>query len=223
MIPTFIGLHGALGTATQLDALRSIPGAPELITLHLPGHGGTPSDGDFSNQLFATAILKKMEEHGIEQADFFGYSMGGYVALWMAWQYPEKVRSIITLNTKLDWTPETAARMAGMFDTEKITTKTPQMADALSRAHAPGDWIALAQKTARFLQQLGHGEAIPKAGFNAIACPVKILRGESDNVVSETESRLVTDWIPNGSYAEIAGSKHAIEQVDLAALAVMLR
>ena len=112
--------------------------------------------------------------------------------------------------------------MVGMFDTQKIMTKAPQMAEVLAKAHAPGDWITVAEKTARFLHQLGHGEGIPEAGFRSITCPVQVLRGEADPVVSETESRAVAEWIPNAVYAEVADSKHAIEQINLNALVHLL-
>lgn len=220
-IPT-IALHGALGTAAQFDALLALPGAPQLTPVNFPGHAGVPCDVPFSNEVFADAVLAQMDKMGVAQTDSFGYSMGGYVALWMAWKYPEKIRSVTTLNTKLDWTPETAARMTGMFDTEKIMAKAPQMAEAFARAHAPGDWIEVAQKTARFLIELGNGAGIPEEGFRAITCPVTILRGDSDSVVTEAESRRVADWIPGASYAEVSNSKHPMELVDLQALTTII-
>lgn len=220
-IPT-IALHGALGTAAQFDALLALPDAPPLTPINFPGHAGVPCDVPFSNAVFADAVFDQMEKMGAAQTDLFGYSMGGYVALWMAWKYPEKIRKVVTLNTKLDWTPETAARMTGMFDTEKITAKAPQMAEAFARAHAPGDWLEVAQKTARFLLELGNGAAIPEEGFSAITCPVTILRGDNDSVVTEGECRQVAGWIPSCSYAEVPNSKHPMELVDIQALTAII-
>jgi len=217
-----IALHGALGTTAQFDALLALPDAPPMIPVNFPGHAGVPCDVPFSNEVFADAVLAQMDKMGVSQVDIFGYSMGGYVALWMAWKYPDKIRSITTLNTKLDWTPETAARMTGMFDTEKINAKAPQLAEAFSRAHAPGDWLEVAQKTACFLLELGNGAGITEEGFRAINCPVTILRGDSDNVVTEAESRLVAGWIPNCSYAEVPNSKHPMEMVDYQALIAII-
>lgn len=39
----------------------------------------------------------------------FGYSLGGYIALMAALEKPDLFKKIITLATKLDWSPESAA------------------------------------------------------------------------------------------------------------------
>ncbi len=212
-------LHGALGSAAQFDAFRShfSPKTP-VFALNLPGHGGLPTDAPYSIERFAEAVLAFLAEKNEAQADLFGYSMGGYVALWLAWKYPDRVRCVATLNSKLDWSPEVATRMSGMFDTEKIEAKAPQLAAALTLAHAPADWKLVAQRTADFLHDLGNGMGLPPEAFAQIACPVAVLRGELDNTVSAEESQHVADLLPQGFYREIPGSRHAIEQVDVAAV-----
>ena len=212
-------LHGALGSAAQFDAFRPhfLPETP-VFALNLPGHGGLPTDAPYTMERFAGAVLAFLEEKNEAQADLFGYSMGGYVALWLAWKHPERVRRVATLNTKLDWSPEVAARMSAMFDTEKIEAKVPQFAQALAQAHAPADWKAVAQRTADFLRDLGDGKGLPPEAFAQIACPVAVLRGELDNTVGAEESQRVADLLPQGFYREIPGSRHAIEQVDVAAV-----
>lgn len=212
-------LHGALGTAAQFDALR--PFFPEgfpLLVPNLPGHGGLPLDRPYALPNFAAAVLAILDKAQIEQTDVFGYSMGGYVALWLAWKHPERVRRVVTLNTKLDWSSETATRMSGLFDPDKISAKVPQFADALARAHAPADWRAVAQYTADLLHTFGAGQGLPPAAFAQISCPVLVLRGELDTTVTAEESQQVAAWLPNGRYGEIVGGRHALEQVDAGAL-----
>ncbi|MEY3241275.1 MAG: hypothetical protein RIR11_2713 [Bacteroidota bacterium] len=207
-------LHGALGTAAQFDPI--IPYFPENLPIKmptLPGHGNVALDQPYSLPYFATAVLDMMDQAAIDQTDIFGYSMGGYLALWLAWKYPNRVRRIVTLNTKLDWTPESAARMSNMFDAEKIVSKVPQLAEALAQTHT--DWRNVAQYSADFVQSLGAGHGLPQAAFQDIKCPVLVLRGELDTTVSEAESQQVAAWLPNGQYAAITGGKHALEQVDL--------
>ena len=213
-------LHGALGSASQFDLLRPHLGTETpFYALNLPGHGGLPLDAPYSMEHFADAVLAFLEKEQIAQADIFGYSMGGYVALWLAWHYPGRVRRVMTLNTKLDWSPETAARMSGMFDPEKIELKVPQFAQVLAQTHAPADWKEVAHGTADFLKSLGDGAGLPPEAFVGISCPVAILRGAFDNTVTEEECRSAADRVPNSFYREIPESKHAIEQVDVAALA----
>ena len=210
-------LHGALGTAAQFDPI--IPYFPENLPIKvptLPGHGNAVLDHAYSLPNFAAAVLDILDRERITQTDIFGYSMGGYLALWLAWKHPDRVRRIVTLNTKLDWTPESAARMSNMFDPEKIVSKVPQLAESLAQTH--DDWRKVAQYSADFVQSLGAGHGLPQEAFQQINCPVLVLRGELDTTVSEVESQEVAAWLPNGQYAAIAGGKHALEQFDLAHL-----
>lgn len=212
-------LHGALGTSAQFDPLR--PHFPEgfrLLAPNLPGHGGLPVDRPYALPDFAESVLADLDRAQIAQTDLFGYSMGGYLALWLAWKHPERVRRVVTLNTKLDWSPETAARMIGMFDPDKIVAKAPQLAETFAQVHAPADWRTVARYTADLLQTFGAGQGLPPEAFAQIACPVLVLRGELDTTVTAEESRQVAEWLPKGQYGEIAGGRHALEQVDAGAL-----
>lgn len=208
-------LHGALGSAAQFEVLRPYF-SPEIpvFALNLPGHGGLPTDAPYSMERFAEAVLTFLDEKNMAQTDLFGYSMGGYLALWLAWKNPDRVRRVVTLNTKLDWSPDTAARMNAMFDTEKIEAKVPQFAQALAQAHAPADWKQVARLTADFLRDLGDGKGLPPEAFQQITCPVTILRGELDSTVSAEESQRAAGLLPHGNYREIPGGRHALEQMD---------
>lgn len=216
-------LHGALGSAAQFDAVRAqIPENQSVYALNFPGHGGSATAEPFSMRLFADSVLKFLDEKNGTQADIFGYSMGGYVALWLAWKHPERVRRVTTYGTKLEWSPEVAAGMSRMFDPEKIEAKAPQMAASLAQNHGADHWKTLCHRTAAFLQDLGNGLGIPAEAFGEIRCLVKICRGDLDHVVTEAESRPVAEAIPKGRFEILPGGKHLIEQVDPAQLAGIL-
>ena len=178
-----------------------------------------PSDQPFSMELFGGSVLDFLTERNFIQVDLFGYSMGGYVALWLAWKYPEQVRQVVTLGTKLDWSPETAAGMSRMFDAEKIALKIPHFAQQLADTHAPLDWKVLCRQTADFLHDLGAGQGIPQTAYAQITCPVHIGRGDADQVVSLEECKTVTDLLPNGQLHILPGVPHSIEQADVRQLA----
>ena len=212
-------LHGALGSIAQLEDLAAhLDGSDPVFALDFPGHGGKSTDQAFSMELFADSVLAFLAEQNQDKTAIFGYSMGGYVALWLAWKYPERVSSVTTYGTKLEWTPEIAAGMSRMFDPEKIEAKAPQLAETLAQAHGKGHWKTLCRQTADFLQALGQGQGIPFEAFSAIQCPVTIIWGELDHVVSEAESRQVAEAIPNGRFEVFPGGPHLFEQVDAAEL-----
>ena len=107
-------LHGALGSASRLAQLKELL-TPNVTThvVELEGHGDTPpGDRSFRTRHFAENVLQCMSSAGLQRAVLFGYSIGGYVALWLAKEAPERVAAVVTLGTKLGWNPETAAREA---------------------------------------------------------------------------------------------------------------
>ncbi len=213
-------LHGALGSAAQFDDFRlHIPSDKSVFALNFPSHGGEVAHEPFTMEAFAGSVLQSMDEIHADEADLFGYSMGGYVALWLAWKFPEKVRSVTTYGTKLNWTPEVATGMNRMFDPEKIEAKVPQLAESLAKTHGLLHWKTLCQQTSAFLTDLGKGLGLPVEAYAEIKCPVKIGWGDQDNVVTESESRSVAEAIPNGSFEILPGERHLIEQVDPVQLA----
>ncbi|MCW5924677.1 MAG: alpha/beta fold hydrolase [Saprospiraceae bacterium] len=216
-------LHGAIGSAAQFDALRPHLGSERpVFALSFPGHGGSSADEPFSMSRFSDFVLRFLEKEKVVRADFFGYSMGGYVALYLAWQHPERVRRVFTLGTKFDWTPETAARESAMLNAEKIAEKVPAFAQMLAARHAPADWKEVLRRTADMLRDLGAGQGLPAEAFARIGCPVTIGLGELDNMVTLEESRAVASALPRGSLEILTACKHPMEQVDVVLLAERL-
>src|SRR5690349_14038039 len=105
-------LHGALGSKTQLDPLKTLLAADGRIvhTLNFSGHSGEPFAAHFGIEAFANDILNYIKAHRLEKVDIFGYSMGGYAALWLAHQHPGYVGKVVTLGTKYDWSRASAEK-----------------------------------------------------------------------------------------------------------------
>ncbi len=217
-------LHGALGSAAQFEPLisRLSAGRP-VFAPDFPGHGGLPTGEPFSMQRFSDFVLAFLEKEHIARADIFGYSMGGYVALFLAAQHPERVRRVFTLGTKFDWSPDIAARETGMLNPEKIETKVPAFARALAARHAPADWKTVLHQTADLMRDLGDGHGLRPESFAQIVCPVTIGLGELDNMVTPEESRAAAGALPDGRFEILPGCKHPIEQVDVVLLAERLQ
>ena len=67
------------------------------------GHGGEPATAEFSIEYFAGQVLNWLETKPFEKIYLIGYSLGGYVALYLAINYPDKIAGVITIATKLYW------------------------------------------------------------------------------------------------------------------------
>jgi pimeloyl-ACP methyl ester carboxylesterase len=111
-------LHGAVGATDQLEPLADHLKEKYLVhLLNFAGHGGAPlPTDDFSIQLFADETLNYLKQKNIPRISVFGYSMGGYVAMYLARHHPEIVEKIITLGTKFNWDESIAAQETKMLN-----------------------------------------------------------------------------------------------------------
>ncbi len=219
MKPSLILLHGALGSKAQLLPLGDkLKDHFDIYTLNFEGHGGLSINREFSLDHFSENLLQFIENEKLVSPNIFGYSMGGYVALKLAMSHPDKVKHIMTLGTKFDWSPESAAMEVKMLNPDVIVEKVPKFAEQLKERHTPEDWKHVLRKTADMMLALGNGEALRPAAFNKVNCPVHITVGGADNMVSIEESKNVADSIPNSAFEVFEGFKHPIEQVDVGML-----
>lgn len=210
-------LHGALGAASQFNALKELlPGHYAVHTLDFSGHGATVSDiEDYSISRFAQDVLDYMELNGLDRVSIFGYSMGGYVALYLAKHHPEKIESVVTLATKLHWDEPTAARETGMLDIAKIEAKVPQLAKALTERHTGKDWKSVVQKTAAMLLEMGADSPLKEDDFKELRVPVTLLLGDRDKMVSLEETVAAYKILPGAKMGMLPGTPHPYEQVDV--------
>jgi pimeloyl-ACP methyl ester carboxylesterase len=215
---TLILLHGALGSKAQVEPLMSYLGAHyETYVMNFHGHGGLPIQREFSMDSFVDDILAFYEQNNIQKASFFGYSMGGYVALKLAIKYPEKVDKIITLGTKFNWTPDSATREIKMLNPKKIMEKVPKFGEMLSKRHAPQDWKINMKYSADMMLALGNGDAVNN--FSSLNHTITLGIGTLDNMVTLDETQQIAHQIPNATLWQAEGFKHPIEQVDIRVLA----
>ena len=219
-------LHGALGAAGQLDPLTDVLRQSFRVhQLDFEGHASAPPrDRPFRMEYFAENVIELLDRNGIGSAAFFGYSMGGYVALYLAAERSELVERVATLGTKFRWDPQTAAREAGRLDPVAIRAKVPRFADALAERHAAaGGWESVLERTADLLRNLGDKPLLTDATFARIRQPVQVMVGARDNTVSVDESADVAARLTNGSLSVLPDTPHPIEQVDGGLLVSALR
>lgn len=213
-------LHGALGAADQLQPLKAaLSDQYHVHTLNFKGHGDAQDTEKFSIEIFAEQVLHYLEQHHIEKANIFGYSMGGYVALYLAKQHAQRIHKIFTLATKFLWTPVVAQQEIKMLNAEKIAEKLPAFAQTLEKRHAPHDWKKLMQKTADLMISLGDHVPLTDADFEQFELPVLVGIGDKDTMVTLEETIHVYRKLKNGSLLVLPKTQHPIEKVNLEKLA----
>lgn len=208
-------IHGALGAADQMDALKEkLVKNFRIHILEFEGHGSlSKSNEPFSTSCFIEQLEGLIADIG-EPAHIFGYSMGGFIALLASSKGNNQIRSITTLGTKMKWSSEIAEQEVKHLNPEKIAEKVPAFAQALEKRHG-SEWEGVLHRTADFMKTLGEEAPITEERMSQINIPVQLCLADQDQMVSKTETEEVQSWLPNGTLKNLTDSKHPIEQVDL--------
>jgi pimeloyl-ACP methyl ester carboxylesterase len=218
-------LHGALGAASQFDTLQQMLEAQgkKVFTLNFSGHGGKPvSEKGFSIQVFTDEVFDFLEQNALSQVDIFGYSMGGYVALWLAAHHPEKINSIFTLGTKFDWSEASAIHETKKLNPDKIVEKVPAFAKVLEERHKPLDWKEVMLNTADLMRELGREPLLHQEVLCSINTKTCIAVGDADDMVNRFHSEDVSKLLTNASFMILKETPHMIERINLTTLSQTL-
>jgi pimeloyl-ACP methyl ester carboxylesterase len=223
MYPVLL-LHGALGSKSQLDPLKAklLASGLTVYSLNFSGHNGEPFGKEFGIEQFACDVLKFMNDRQLQRVNIFGYSMGGYVAVWLAAKHPERLSKIVTLGTKFDWDPVSAEKEIKKVNPEKIQEKIPAFARILETRHAPNDWKDLLHQTGTMMKHLGDLPLLSKEVLEKIAHEVVILLGDHDDMADANYSKEVSKLLPNGHFKSLENTHHPIERTDLSLLSKIL-
>ncbi len=217
---TIVLLHGAMGSEVQLQSLRKqLEGCYAVHSFNFLGHGGKPFSKEFSIPSFANELVAFCETNQLKEAHLFGYSMGGYVALYLARHHPHLITSVVTLGTKLLWDNVIAAKEVAMMQPEIIEQKVPAFAQGLQQMHCPNDWKDLMTKTGKMLTEMGEENPLQMEDYQSITTPVLLMLGDRDKMVSLDETVTTFKHLPNSQLAVLPATPHPIEKADVEILA----
>ena len=225
-LPTILLLHGALGDAEQLAPLVTrLTTRAHAIVPTLEGHGAEAAgEADYRIERFAAGALGVLDRAGrTDPVHIFGYSLGGYVALWLARHAPSRVASVFTLGTKLAWSPAAAEQETRQLDPAQIRARVPKFAALLERRHGAAQWERVLDRTAEMMRHIGERPPLGDEDFAAIACPVRIAVGDRDATVPVEEAACVARTLPAGELEVLPRTPHPVERVswDRLALSVL--
>lgn len=216
-------LHGAIGSMDQLFPLKKELSAQfDVHCFNFLGHGGDSAVESFSITDFAKATADFIERHQLKNPMVFGYSMGGYIAMYLESLHPGTFQKIITLGTKYKWSEEIAAKESKMLRPDIIEQKVPAFAQQLAIRHGDTIWKDVLHKTATMLLDLGKDPLLTTSALQRVLCPTMVLLGDKDNMVSKEETQFAANILPHSEFQLIANTPHPIEQVDVSVLATII-
>ena len=221
-------LHGVYGTIDLWGPiLETLAQSRQVIAVEQQAHGHTADiDRPLTYEQMTEDTAALMRHLGIEQADVFGYSMGGNIGLLLAMRHPDLVRKLVAVsaNYRSDgYYPELLALIQDI--TPDVFAGTPLEESYLRNAPNPDDWPTLIDK----LKELDAQEfAWPEEEIQAIAAPTLLVMGDSDAMRPEHIVQLFRllgggvpgdlTGLPNSQLAIIPGATHVslvTERADL--------
>lgn len=215
MKPNLLFLPGALGVSSTFSDLKKLIEADyNVYCFDYPGHGFVPAVDVYTIPVLAEKVLSFIKANQLKNLHVFGYSMGGYIALYLESFHPGLFMSITTLGTKLDWNAETVNKEVKFLNPEKTKEKVPAFATYLAKLHGDLNWEKLMIQTSAMMSHLSEN-ALTEKQFRSIQCPVKLLLGDKDTMVSKKETNRVHEWIIASKFNVLADTEHALEKVDV--------
>jgi pimeloyl-ACP methyl ester carboxylesterase len=145
-------LHGGLGAIEMFGPnLPALAKGRQVIAVDLQGHGRTADiDRPLSSELMAGDISALIKHLKLERPDLVGYSLGGWVALFMAIRYPELVGKLVVISAPIKrsaFYPEILVQQGQVTAASAEAMKqTPMYELYASLAPRPDDWPRLLDK-----------------------------------------------------------------------------
>ncbi len=212
MKETIILLHGALGAAEQMKDIANNLNDYNVYCLDFSGHGSKAGE-PFTISSLVEDLNEFLHENKLDQCHVFGYSMGGYVALAHETKYPGKVKTILTLGTKFNWSQEAVLKETAMLQVDLMKEKIPEFCALLEHRHGT-KWTEVVEHTSLMMQRLSANPILNKKNLSAIASKVVLGLGEKDRMVTLEETEWIKLQITGAVIDILPNTKHPIEQID---------
>ncbi|GAB3598059.1 alpha/beta hydrolase [Angustibacter peucedani] len=97
-------LHGGLGSSEMFAPLvPALAAGRQVVLVDLQGHGRTPdvADRPLDHRTMAGDVAALVEHLGIGPVDVVGYSLGGGVALQLAFRHPQVVKRLVVCSANI--------------------------------------------------------------------------------------------------------------------------
>ncbi len=220
MPPILVMLHGANGSGETLlplaDALRPFA---HVETPNLIGHGGRPVPERLSLTEMAEDVMAYLDRRQIERAFVFGYSFGGYLALYLARHFPQRLGGVCLLAVKQIFDAATIQRWTYLADPERLRQPGNPRPAELAQRHHPQDWAAVMTINRNLFLELGDHPALTEGDLLSMSLPALILSSDQDQIVPLPETLALGNLIQGSRVGIFSGQAHPLLACPIPALA----
>jgi pimeloyl-ACP methyl ester carboxylesterase len=179
-------LHGAfsaIGTSFG-NVLPELARTRRVIAFEMQAHGRTADiDRPLSMEQMADDTAAALHHLGIENADFFGFSLGAGIALQVAIRHPEMVRKLVLASVTYRLDGVHPGLMEGLAEMKpEMMHGSPWHEEYVRIAPRPEDFATLFAKKTQMDRQI---RDLPAEAIEAIEAPTLLIIGDSDIVRPE--------------------------------------
>jgi pimeloyl-ACP methyl ester carboxylesterase len=115
----FVLVHGFTGSKLDFsDQLNWFADQRRVIAVDQRGHGESANNGPYTLSTLVDDLIAFVDHLDVPQFDLLGHSMGGMVAMRATLQHPERVRSLVLMDTA-------SAPVAGLLDRSNLESLAP--------------------------------------------------------------------------------------------------
>ena len=191
--PNLVILHGNGGsTKSKAHIIPKLTNSFRVIAFDNRGHGKSDDgEGDLNYRQMADDISKAMIKLNIKQANIWGHSDGGIIALIIGFTHPELVNRMIVSGAN-------------------YTNDEYALEPALEKIVERYDEISI-PKMKRQIKMMAYFPTILKDELNKIEAPVLVMSGDRDAIQLEHTISLFRE-IKNSQLFVLPGTTHFIDR-----------
>lgn len=212
-----------------------------VIRPDLPGFGASPLPAEAAHEMAAMsgAVLADLDQRGVTDFVLGGLSMGGYAAMQVLREQPQRVRALVLMDTKAtpdgpeaqavrEQTASTALAAgslvplaSGMLQGLLGPTTLEQRPEVVARTQ---EWIGTASAASAawaMRTMAGRPDSVP--ALAAFDRPALVIAGTEDALSPLAEHEIMAEALPQGSLVTIDGCGHlsAVERPDEVSAALL--
>lgn len=199
---TRVFLHGfGLRKEAFKKLIHHMAGEYPVIALDLPGHGQSHKHHFWGYEAYAQFVVNFLDELHISSAHLMGQSMGGGIALAVAALYPDRVKSVVVMNS------------AGIPMRKGVPSVRERFLELWAQGFEPKIWSAFLLNALRHGAGLSRQVSVPvkhdlRALLPRIGAPVLLAWGDQDHMLPLEYAYEMASFIQKAKVAPVTGGFH---------------